>query len=176
MRSTSLAGVTCVLILACALGAAPAESIRAAHHEGGIIRPVAGTGVHYLTTAIVHSAQPTQTGMIQTSTETVDLIGDLTGRILYHPTTVFDFSAGTLVNTGHQVFSGTVLGSAPVMLHDDEFRFDGNLTTGAVTGKVYLTDNVAGPKIRCELDIIGTGMTPEGNVTASYTGVCRFKN
>jgi hypothetical protein len=62
------------------------------------------------------------------------------------------------------------------MLHDDEFRFDLNLMTRAVTGKVYLTDNIAGPKIRCELDITGTGETAEGNVTASYTGSCTFKN
>ena len=62
------------------------------------------------------------------------------------------------------------------MLHDDEFRFDVNLITGAVTGKVYLTDNIAGPKIRCELDITATGETAEGNITANYTGSCTFKN
>lgn len=173
----------CAPILGCALAAgavglraASAESARATHDELGTRRPVAGSGVHYLTTAIVHSRQPTETGMIQTTTETIDLTGDLTGRILYQPTSVFDFGTGTLVNTGHQVFSGTVLGSALVVLHDDEFRFDVDLATGAATGKVYLTDNIAGPKIQCELDVISTGMTAEGNVTASYTGFCRFKN
>jgi hypothetical protein len=62
------------------------------------------------------------------------------------------------------------------MLYDDEFRFDVNLATRAATGKVYLTDNIAGPKIRCELDIVATGQTAEGNITAGYTGYCKFKN
>jgi hypothetical protein len=61
------------------------------------------------------------------------------------------------------------------MLYDDEFRFDVNLNTGTATGKVYLTDNLAGPKIRCELDIMASGKTAEGNITASYTGSCTFK-
>jgi hypothetical protein len=139
-------------------------------------RPVSGTGVHFVTTAIIHSTEQTAAGLIQRSTETVDLTGDLTGRILYQPTTVVDFSTGTLTNTGRQVFSGTVLGSAPVLLYDDEFRFEADLNTGAATGKVYLSDNLAGPKIRCELEIIATGRTAEGNLTADYTGYCKFKN
>ena len=163
-------------VAAIGMRVAAAESARVAHEKLETVRPVAGSGVHYLTTAIIHSTQPTATGKIQTSTETLELTGDLTGRVLYHPTSVFDFAAGTLVNTGHQVFSGTILGSAPVMLHDDQFRFDVNLATGTVAGKVYFTDNIAGPKIVCELDITGAGMTPDGNVTASYTGFCRFKN
>src|SRR5687767_8430946 len=44
---------------------------------------VAGSGVDFLTTALVHSKEPTATGMIQKSTETVELTGDLTGRVLY---------------------------------------------------------------------------------------------
>ena len=32
-------------------------------------------------------------------------------------------SQGTLVNTGDQVYSGTIAGSDPVMIHDDQFRF-----------------------------------------------------
>ncbi len=62
------------------------------------------------------------------------------------------------------------------MLYDDRFRFDVNLNTGAATGKVYLTDNIAGPKVSCDLDVISTGMTAEGNITANYTGQCKFKN
>ena len=181
MRSTSM--TVALAVLACVLASAAdvrqvasADSAGAVRAESAIVRPVAGSGTHYVTTAIVHSTEPSPTGMIQRSTETVDLTGDLTGRILYHPTSVVDFANGTLTNTGHQVFSGTVLGSAPVMLHDDEFRFDVNLITGAVTGKVYLTDNIAGPKIRCELDITATGETADGNITASYTGSCMFKN
>lgn len=138
--------------------------------------PVTGSGVHFFTTAIVHSQEPTPTGMVQRSTETVDLSGDLTGRILYQPVSVFDFANGTLVNTGRQVFSGTVLGSDPALLYDDEFRFDVNLTTGETTGKVYLTDRIAGPRARCELDIVGTGLTAEGNATFDYTGQCRIKS
>ena len=86
--------------------------------------PVSGTGTHLFSTAIVHSTTPTATGFIQRSTDIVELRGDLNGRVLYHPTSVFDFAAGTLVNTGDQVFSGTVLGSEPVAIHDDSFRFD----------------------------------------------------
>ena len=44
--------------------------------------------------------------MIQKSTETVELTGDLKGRVLYHVTSVFDFVQGTLVNTGDQVYLG----------------------------------------------------------------------
>ena len=138
-------------------------------------RRVSGSGVHFVTTPIIHSIEETTTGLIQRSTETVDLSGDLTGRILYQPTTVIDFSTGTLTNTGRQVFSGTVLGSAPVLLYDDEFRFEADLNTGVAKGKVYLTDNIAGPKIRCELEIVATGRTAEGNLAADYTGYCRLK-
>jgi hypothetical protein len=180
MRSVSISIAT-VVLLACALAAASvlrassADSANAVEAELTTVRQVAGSGVHFLTTVIVHSSEPTETGGIQRSTETIDLTGDLTGRILYQPTSVIDFANATLINTGRQVFSGTVLGSAPVMLYDDEFRFEVNLATGTVTGKVYLTDNIAGPKIRCELDIVATGRTEEGNITAAYTGYCTFK-
>ena len=183
MRSLSITigiGVALACALAAAGGAlraAPANSADAVGNEPSTVLPVSGDGVHFVTTAIVHSTESTSTGMIQRSTETVDLTGDLTGRILYQPTSVFDFSIGTLVNTGRQVFSGTVLGSAPVMLYDDEFRFDVNLSTGAAIGTVHLTDNIAGPRVRCDLTITSTGLrTADGNVIASYTGQCRFKN
>jgi hypothetical protein len=117
----------------------------------------------------------TASGKILKSTEIVELRGDLTGFVLYHVTSVFDFSAGTLVNTGDQVFSGTVAGSAPVMVHDDQFRFRVNLATGEEGGKVYLFDHVAGPKVRCQLDVVGTGLTPEGNPTFDYRGTCTFR-
>ena len=139
------------------------------------MHPVAGSGVHYLATAVIHSTEVTPTGLVQRSTETVELSGDLIGRILYHPTTVIDFTTNTLVNTGDQVFSGTVLGSAPVLLHDDEFRFEANLATGAVAGKVHLIKSIAGDKIRCELDVVGTGIDANGNATFTYTGHCRIK-
>ena len=144
--------------------------------ESETVQPVSGSGVHFLTTAIVHSSTPTATGLIQRSTETVELTGDLRGRILYHPTSVIDFLANTLVNTGHQVFSGTVLGSEPVMLHDDTFRFDIDLRTGTGIGAVHLVDRIDGPKVRCDLTIVSTGITADGNVAAEYTGECRFKN
>lgn len=136
---------------------------------------VAGTGVDLLNTAIVHSQEPTPTGMIQRSTESVDLRGSLKGRVLYHVTSVFDFVHGTLVNTGDQVFSGTVAGSAPVLVHDDQFRFDVNLVTGTDTGQVYLFDHIAGPKVRCRLDVVGTGRNADGNPTFTYSGECTFR-
>ena len=167
----------CVLVPATAVF--PRASVRAGaavQVESETVQPVSGSGVHFLTTAIVHSSTPTATGLIQRSTETVDLTGDLTGRILYHPTSVIDFSTQTLVNTGHQIFSGTVLGSEPAMLHDDTFRFDIDLRTGTGMGTVHLVDRIDGPKVRCDLTVVSTGMTADGNVTADYTGECRFKN
>ena len=137
--------------------------------------PVSGTGVHYFSTAKIHSKEATATGYIQRSTDIIELDGDLKGSVIYHPVSVFDLAAGTLVNTGHQVFSGTVLGSAPVMIYDDEFRFDVNLHTGETTGKVYLSDPMAGPKIQCELDAAGTGVTPAGDALVAYTGRCKLK-
>ena len=135
---------------------------------------VSGSGVDQLTTAIIHSKENVPNGMIQKSTEIVDLTGDLKGRVLYHVTSVFDFAHGTLVNTGDQVYSGTVAGSEPVMIHDDQFRFDVNLTTGTEHGRVSLFDHIAGPKVRCSLDVVGTGTSAEGNPTFTYTGQCTF--
>lgn len=136
---------------------------------------VAGSGVDLLNTAIVHSQEQTPTGMIRKSTQTVELTGGLKGRVLYHVTSVFDFVQGTLVNTGDQVYSGTIAGSAPVLIHDDQFRFEVNLVTGKDTGKVYLFNHIAGPKVRCTLEGVGTGMNAEGNPTFTYTGECTFR-
>ena len=137
--------------------------------------PVSGSGVHFFTTAIIHSKEQTPTGFIQRSTDIVELTGDLKGRVLYHPTSVVDLVNGTLVNTGDQVFSGTVLGSAPVMLHDDEFRFEVNFNTGLEYGEVHLSKHIAGPKVRCDLIARGTGTkTPEGNPIVNYAGTCTF--
>ena len=135
---------------------------------------VSGTGTYLLNGAIVHSKKPTATGVIQRGTEIVELIGDLNGKILYHVTTAIDTQKGTLVNTGDQVFSGTIAGSEPVMIRDSKFRFEVNLATGAESGSVYLFDHIAGPHVRCELKVTGTGKTADGNPTFSYTGTCEF--
>ena len=117
----------------------------------------------------------TSTGLIQQSTEIVELHGDLRGRVLYHVTSVFDFVNGTLVNTGDQVYSGTIAGSAPAMIHDDQFRFEVNLITGKETGHVFLFDHIAGPKVRCTLEAVGTGLNAQGNPTFTYSGECTFR-
>lgn len=135
---------------------------------------VRGTGMDLLNGAVVHSKKPTPTGMIQKGTEVVELSGDLSGKVLYHVTTVIDNQKGTLTNTGDQVFSGTIAGSEPVMLHDSRFHFEVNLTTGAEKGSVYLFDRIAGPDVRCELTVTGTGKSADGNPTFRYTGYCRF--
>ena len=172
------------VVLACAFGVSTnvlvptiaADSANAVVAAPSATHPVAGSGVHLFTSSVIHSQELTPTGMIQRSTDIVELSGDLKGRVLYHPTSVFDFVNGTLVNTGNQVFSGTVLGSSPVMLHDDEFRFEVNLNTGRESGEVHLSDRIAGPKVRCDLIITGTGAkTPEGNPIVDYTGTCTFK-
>jgi hypothetical protein len=135
---------------------------------------VSGTGTDLLNGAIVHSKKPTATGVIQRGTEIVELSGDLNGKILYHVTTVIDNQKGTLVNTGDQVFSGTIAGSEPVMIHDSKFRFEVNLATGADSGSVFLFDHIAGPQVRCELKVTGTGKAADGNPTFRYTGTCEF--
>jgi hypothetical protein len=135
---------------------------------------VAGSGIDHLTTAVIHSLRGKPHGTIQQSTEIVDLAGDLVGRVLYQVTTVVDSLNGTLVNTGDQVYSGTIAGSAPVLIHDNRFRFDVNLKTGRETGRVYLLDHIAGPRVQCTLDVVGTGLNPEGNPTFTYTGRCIF--
>jgi hypothetical protein len=136
---------------------------------------VAGSGIDLLTTAVIHLKEFTPTGMIQKSTEIVELNGDLNGRVLYHVTTVIDFAQATLVNTGEQVYSGTVAGSEPVMIHDDQFRFELNLATGEEHGRVYLLNHIAGHKVRCTLDVVGTGLTAEGNPLFDYKGTCTFR-
>lgn len=134
---------------------------------------VSGTGVHFFRSSIVHSKETTPTGTRQTSTETVDLTGDLTGRVLYQPVTVIDSAKGTLVNTGRQVFSGTVLGLDPVILYDDTFRFEVDLKAGVEKGEVHFTNAIAGPKVRCDLAISGTGKkTADGDPVVAYTGTC----
>lgn len=141
---------------------------------GTTIVAVTGSGVDHLVGTLVHFRENTPTGSIQKSTEIVDLAGDLKGRVLYHVTTVIDSVHATLVNTGDQVYSGTVGGSAPVMLHDDHFRFEVDLKTGSEKGRVYLVDHIAGPNVRCTLDVVGTGMNGDGNPTFTYTGQCIF--
>lgn len=149
---------------------------RAVEPDGYRWAPVSGVATHYFTTAIVHSAEPTDTGFIQRSTDIVELEGDLVGRVLYHPTSVFDFVEGTLVNSGSQVFSGTVLGSQPVLLHDDEFRVEVDLVDGTTEGQMFLVDHLAGPKVRCRLQITGNGeQTPEGDAIVDYVGECRIR-
>jgi hypothetical protein len=61
-----------------------------------------------------------------------------------------------------------------VLIHDNRFRFDVNLKTGRETGRVYLLDHIAGPRVQCTLDVVGTGLNPEGNPTFTYTGRCIF--
>jgi hypothetical protein len=149
----------------------------AGHAEGRpAAEPVSGTGVHYFTTAIVHAQETTPTGTIRSSSEIVTLSGDLSGHLLYHPTSVIDDARRTLVNTGTQIFSGTVLGSEPVILHDDRFRFEIDLETGATIGRVHLGRSSDAPHpgrwFECELEVVGTGLTAAGDATFDYSGTC----
>ena len=153
---------------------AQARSLSAPIGTGTTTVSVAGSGLDHLTTAIIHSRKPTITGTISVSTEIIELTGDLTGRVLYLVTTVVDSVHRTLVNTGDQVYSGTIAGSAPVMIHDNHFRFDVNLATGQESGRVYLSEHIAGPNVECTLDVVGTGMNAEGNPTFTYKGQCVF--
>ncbi len=60
------------------------------------------------------------------------------------------------------------------MLHDDSFRFEVDLETGATFGRIFLSNRIAGPMMRCRLDIVGTGMTEAGNGLAEYSGKYRM--
>ena len=160
-------------VAAFVLAGAVASDARSAEHRSAT-RSVSGKAVHYFTTSIIHSETPTSTGKLQRSTDIIELTGDLEGRVLYQPITVIDTVKGTLVNTGNEVFSGTVLGSEPVLLHDDKFRFQVDLKTGGMeSGEVHLSTRLAGPKIRCDLVVVGSGAkTPEGNGIVDYRGTC----
>ena len=104
----------------------------------------------------------------------MELKGDLIGRVLYHVTSTIDFTNNTLVNRGDQVFSGTIAGSEPVMIHDGRFSFQANLKTGAEYGSVHLVDHIAGPRVQCTLHVVGTGKDTDANPTFDYTGRCDF--
>ena len=174
LRAAHYIAVAALLTGSGGAGAAGKETEAQKHHRTSTVQ-VAGSGFDFLTTAIVHSKEPTENGMIQRSTEIVELNGDLRGRVLYHVTSVFDFVHGTLVNTGDQIFSGTIAGSAPALIHDDQFRFDVNLVTGEESGQVYLFNHIAGPNVRCMLHVVGTGLNTDGNPTFDYTGQCTFR-
>ena len=167
--------VIAVLFIGSADARAVGNATEAQRHDGSTTVQVAGSGWDSLNTALVNSQELTQTGLIQKSTEIVELRGDLKGRVLYHVTSVFDFVDNTLVNTGDQVYSGTILGSSPVMIHDDQFRFEINLATGQESGQVYLFDHIAGPKVRCALNVVGTGLNTDDNPTFTYSGRCTFR-
>jgi hypothetical protein len=138
--------------------------------------PVSGSGVDLASEAIVHSEESTPTGLIKRLTEIVRLEGDLSGYVLYQATQQFDFVANKLVVTGENVFSGTIAGSDPVILRSDESRFEVDLATGEEVGNVHLTRSNDAPDkgswYDCDLAVVGTGMTPEGNPTFDYSGEC----
>lgn len=81
----------------------------------------------------------TSSGRVQRRTGIVSLGGDLNGRVLCPPTLVFGSASDPLVDTGSQVFSGTVLGSVPVIVHDGRLRFEVDLGTGATIGQLHLS-------------------------------------
>ncbi len=162
-------------ITAGAAGGLMLASTAAAGGHGPEPFEVNGSGTHFFSDAIVHSQEETDLGTIQRSTDTIELTGDLHGYVLYHVTSEFDYSHGRLVNTGKQFFSGTVAGSAPVVMYDDEFRFEIDLETGETTGEVHFRrskDAADGHWYECDLDVVGTGLTESGDGTFVYTGTC----
>lgn len=163
------AGVVTLFAAACAAltggAAAPAR-------EQARTLTVKGHGVDLASGAIVHSKTPTTDGFVQQSTEIVELEGDLHGRVLYQVTSRIDELHKRLVNTGHQVYSGTIVGSGPVMLYDDHFRFQADLASGAESGSVFLVHHLAGPQAACTLKVTGTGPDGQGNPTFTYQGEC----
>ena len=136
---------------------------------------VSGTAIHFESEGIEHSVEPTATGFIRRSTDIVELSGDLKGRALFQPVSEVNLVEATMVNTGHQVFSGTVLDSEPVIIADRNFIFNVDLNTGETSGVIFLMQRVAGQRIRCLLFMQGTGRTPEGYNLSNYWGNCRLR-
>ena len=169
VRLASVAGALCI----CS-GELAGSTALAADVPAPAVVHVAGHGVDWDSTAIVHSEKQTRGVMIRKSTATVQLEGDLHGWVLYQITTQIDSAKGTLVNTGQQVYSGTILGSEPVLIRDDRFRFEVNTVTGSEHGNVYLVHRLAGPAAQCTLSVVGTGKRADGNPTFSYSGECRM--
>ena len=137
---------------------------------------VSGSGVDFASDAIVHSEESTPNGVIRRLIEIVKLSGDLSGYVLYQPTQKFDYVNNTLRVTGTNVFSGTIAGSDPVILRSDESSFEVDLATGEETGHVHLTRSNDAPDkgqwFDCDLVVVGTGATPEGNPTFDFSGTC----
>ena len=156
----------------CAAATAALSGAAAAPASHARTLAVTGHGVDLASGAMVHSKTPTADGFVQQSTEIVELEGDLHGRVLYQVTSRFDELHKRLVNTGHQVYSGTIAGSAPVMLYDDRFRFQADLASGAESGSVFLVHHLAGPQAACTLEVTGTGADGQGNPTFTYHGEC----
>ncbi len=143
---------------------------------GEVTIPVSGEAVHSFTTSITHSESPVDGTIVTRTTDIIRLSGDVNGYVLYHPTTVVNPSTQTLVNTGVQFFSGTISGSEPVVLYDDSFRFEVDLASGETLGQVHLGRSQSSPHPgswwECHLEVVGTGMTPEGDGLATYAGTC----
>ena len=78
--------IVTALLAATVLACAMASDAHVPQDQQARPRTVSGRAVHYFTTAIIHSQTPTATGMIQRSTDIIELTGDLRGRVLYHPT------------------------------------------------------------------------------------------
>jgi hypothetical protein len=187
LRAVTIPVLTLALMAACADDATgPGAAVETAGHAAGPASlaaatmsqatPVSGTGIFFTATSLVHSEEPTPGGLVQRSSVAGQLTGDLNGSVLFIPTAVFDFDAGTLVNTGTQFFSGTVAGSDPVILHDSDFRFDIDLGTGATLGTVHLSRSGDAPDpghwFECDLVVVGTGVNADGDITSDYTGEC----
>ncbi len=168
--------VTGSLFVASAVSMVIAENRHTCDHEHCQDRvAVSGSAVHYFDTKIVHRSNETAGGLWEITTETIDLSGDLEGRVLYQPTSNYDFVSGTLVNTGKQVFSGTILDSEPVVIFDDRFRFEVDLNTGVVQGQVFLSNSISGPKMDCEIDVSSSSPQVDGKVESTYAGYCRLQ-
>ena len=165
-RTTSL-----IAVVSASLLCSPANADQQNTHW----QDVSGTAIHYASTSWPHpdTYQATASGFTVVSTDFVEIFGDIEGRAVFQPFTTFDGVENTIVNTGHQVFSGTVLGSDPVMLYDDDFRFEIDLDTGDTTGEIYLIQQIAGPKARCIFSMQSTGQDADGNNLSEYFGQCR---
>ena len=77
--------ILAALIAAAGLPFAIAFDSGVPDNQRQVTRPVSGTAVHFFTTALIHSQKSTAAGMIQRSTDIIELSGDLKGRVCTTP-------------------------------------------------------------------------------------------
>jgi hypothetical protein len=88
-------------------------------------------------------------------------------------------SCSSATSTGRRdvlLGNGTVANSEPLVLYDGDSPVQSRSREGATTGEVRLGRSRDAPDsgrwYECDLVVVGTGFTPEGDAKVDYTGEC----